>query len=343
MTSFEYTLSIVCSLGVTQSLFVAYVLYFRKEGNIFANKLLSALIVFVSLRIIKPLLLVFADLPFFIENLGIAAMLLAMPFFFMYLRSLLENRNSFLKYDWLHFIPVSVYFLVSWNVGSFVYELYSLIMVHNLIYFGVCIYLVFSHQQAQEEKLYQWVLWLTSGIGIIWTAYVYTWLFHPTIPTMIKTSTTGYTLLIGALMYLMFRKKLIFADSPPPKYMRSKISSEASKKLFQELEKIIVGEKLFLDPDLKLSFLAKKMEISEREISQIVNQNTNTNFSDWLNNFRINEAKKRLVNPQEYAPKIAAIAFECGFNTLSSFNTVFKAKTGFTPSEYRNFHKITDN
>ncbi|MGM9511675.1 helix-turn-helix domain-containing protein [Larkinella sp. GY13] len=100
---------------------------------------------------------------------------------------------------------------------------------------------------------------------------------------------------------------------------------------------------LYLDAGLTLQSLSTLTGLSTRLISQVVNENARVNLSDWLNNFRVEEAKRRLADPAWQSAKIATIAFDCGFNTLSSFNTVFKTKTAQTPSEYRARYRMNAN
>ena len=69
--------------------------------------------------------------------------------------------------------------------------------------------------------------------------------------------------------------------------------------------------------------------------SQIINENLNKNFFDFVNDYRINEVKKCLSDSKFSHYTLLAIAYECGFNSKSSFNSLFKIKTGLTPSEYQ--------
>ena len=70
-------------------------------------------------------------------------------------------------------------------------------------------------------------------------------------------------------------------------------------------------------------------------MAQVVNEQLSQNFLDFVNRYRVDEAKRRLLDPSLKHLSILAIAEDVGFNSKSSFNAVFKKNTNLTPSEYR--------
>lgn len=113
------------------------------------------------------------------------------------------------------------------------------------------------------------------------------------------------------------------------------ISDEKLSELVIELNSIILDEELFLDSDLNLSKLAKKMKITPHQLSYLINNGFNLNFYSYINRFRVEKAKQLLVNRNLDKYSLIGIAFESGFNSKTSFNTMFKKFTGQTPSEYK--------
>jgi YesN/AraC family two-component response regulator len=89
---------------------------------------------------------------------------------------------------------------------------------------------------------------------------------------------------------------------------------------------------IFLDPDLSLNKLANILEIKPNYLSQTINQFHEQNFFEFINTFRIREAKRLLCKT---TMKVVAVAYDAGFNSLSTFNSVFKKATGTTPSRFR--------
>ena len=92
--------------------------------------------------------------------------------------------------------------------------------------------------------------------------------------------------------------------------------------------------KIYLDLDLSLDGLASKMKMSKHHLTQLLNERIMKNFYSFINEYRIEEAIDRLNNPTLQV-NILSLAFDCGFNSRSSFNSYFKKITGHTPSAYR--------
>lgn len=101
------------------------------------------------------------------------------------------------------------------------------------------------------------------------------------------------------------------------------------------LENLLVNQKFFLDPNLTLDNVAKKLNISPAHLSRIVKRDINTSFGDYINKLRVNEAKEYLKNPEFSRYTITAIGLEAGFNSKSAFYDVFKKQTGQTPLAYK--------
>lgn len=102
-----------------------------------------------------------------------------------------------------------------------------------------------------------------------------------------------------------------------------------------QLHDLIIKDELYLDIELNLGKLAKKMNISSHQLSYVINKGYNQNFYGFINKFRIEKAKKLLANKELDKYSIIGIAFESGFNSKTVFNTTFKKITGQTPSEYK--------
>jgi AraC-like DNA-binding protein len=94
-------------------------------------------------------------------------------------------------------------------------------------------------------------------------------------------------------------------------------------------------EKPYTDGDLTLQKLARKLLISPHHLSQTLNERLRQNFFDFVNSYRIEEAKRRLVDPAKKHYSILGIAEEVGFNSKSAFNVAFKKHANMTPSEFR--------
>ncbi len=102
-----------------------------------------------------------------------------------------------------------------------------------------------------------------------------------------------------------------------------------------ELLVLMETKKPFLDCELSLVKLAEMMEVSTHILSYIINNGLDENFYQFVNRYRIEEAKKLLLNPQMNHFNLIGIAYEVGFNSKTVFNTTFKKYTEKTPSEFK--------
>ncbi len=112
----------------------------------------------------------------------------------------------------------------------------------------------------------------------------------------------------------------------------------ADDKLNQIVERILAmmeNEKLYQEPDLTLQNLAHKLQFPSYQVSQAINDGMKKNFYDLVNGYRVEEAKRLLLNPKNKNYTILSVGFEAGFNSKTTFNTVFKKFTGLTPTDYR--------
>jgi len=108
----------------------------------------------------------------------------------------------------------------------------------------------------------------------------------------------------------------------------------------EKILEIMQDKKPYLDPGLNINILAHMMGFHSHQLSKILNQYFKQNFFEFVNNYRIEEFKKQVVNPKNKHFSILALALDCGFNSKASFNRIFKNTTGQTPSEFRsNFIK----
>ena len=120
------------------------------------------------------------------------------------------------------------------------------------------------------------------------------------------------------------------------RYEKSGLKKEDSashlKRLFQYMEE----EKPYLKGKLSLKEVAENMNISTNHLSQIINENLEKNFFDFVNAYRVDLVKQKMRDPSNKKYTILSLAYDCGFNSKSSFNAVFKKLEGLTPTEFLN-------
>ncbi|WP_339904062.1 helix-turn-helix domain-containing protein [uncultured Cyclobacterium sp.] len=117
-------------------------------------------------------------------------------------------------------------------------------------------------------------------------------------------------------------------------YKQALLDSNEIKKYSKELEQIMMDYKLFLNPDLSLKDLASYLELPANYVSQLLNTGFQKNFSEYVNTFRVNEFKERVLLEENKGLTIMAVAYDSGFNSKTVFNTFFKKIEGATPNTY---------
>ena len=94
------------------------------------------------------------------------------------------------------------------------------------------------------------------------------------------------------------------------------------------------AKRAYLNSDLSLTALAAQLSIPENYLSQVINQHFRMSFNDYVNNYRIEEAKKRLVDPSARHLTIEAIAGEAGFKSMAVFYRAFRKHAHASPPEF---------
>jgi AraC-like DNA-binding protein len=128
--------------------------------------------------------------------------------------------------------------------------------------------------------------------------------------------------------------RLIRAAARNIRYERSNLSREKVAASLARLEALMTEKKLYLNGELSLEDLARRVELSAHQLSEVINIYRGKNFAWYVNSFRILSAKETLE--REPGLSVLDVAYASGFNSKSVFNAAFRAHAGMTPTEYRN-------
>jgi AraC-like DNA-binding protein len=123
-------------------------------------------------------------------------------------------------------------------------------------------------------------------------------------------------------------------ENDTKKYQRSGLKNEDVADYVNKIRKYMIIEKPYLNRELSIYDLSDQLKIPRHILSELINEHMGMNFYHLVNDYRVNEVKERLKTEDLKQLTILALAFDSGFNSKSSFNTIFKEKTGQTPSEY---------
>ena len=122
------------------------------------------------------------------------------------------------------------------------------------------------------------------------------------------------------------------------KYKTIPIDAQRIEETIAKLLHLLEEERLFLDPDLTLNKLSLKLRIHYNQLSRIINERFSLSYNDFINKYRIEEARRKLAAPERKNSTILDIAYSTGFYSKSVFNAAFKKFTGMTPTEFRKQH-----
>jgi ligand-binding sensor domain-containing protein/AraC-like DNA-binding protein len=143
--------------------------------------------------------------------------------------------------------------------------------------------------------------------------------------------------LAAGILFVVLRKPAAAKDpgASQKKYSTSALTEDRAQTIQKRLLDLMEGDRLYLDPDLTLKRLSEKLQVHPNYLSQIINESLKQSSSDFINGYRIQHVKEKLLEEKEAHKTILDIALESGFYSKSVFNTAFKKFTGTTPSKFR--------
>jgi AraC-like DNA-binding protein len=142
------------------------------------------------------------------------------------------------------------------------------------------------------------------------------------------------------------QKSIINKNKPVSRKKTESITQEKSgvssgqDPIFDDLLELMEEGKLYLKPELTIGELANQLNIPAHYLSKLINENLHKNFFEFVNEFRVQEFKRLVANPQHKHISILGLAMDSGFNSKASFNRIFKNSTGLTPSEFRESYQF---
>lgn len=332
------------ALGAFNGLLLSSYFFFFVKRRTVSHYFLGALLLVLSLRVGKSVLFYFdRDLPKIYLQIGLSACFFIGPTLYFFLKSGLNSVKS-LPRNWR--IHLLVLFLLITSGGIILpYQQYP--WVWNRVYVpiiytewatyvsasGILMKEVLRKVFLQRAEAKPYDLWMASIYLInvlIFAAFL--WAYWGGLPYISAAITFSFALYIS-IFILLNRKK---NDDLFPNASRlnvKKPSDEEAKLWLNNLELLMEEKLLFKNPNLKLQDLAQELSLSSHQLSQFLNDNLGKNFTQFVNEYRINDACKLLET--DTLLSIEGIGDEVGFNSKSTFFSAFKKVKGLTPAKYR--------
>jgi len=209
---------------------------------------------------------------------------------------------------------------------------------------------IFNNFSSSTDIDLNWLRKLVLVFGIVWTILMGITIIHHVFHKFsmafctdgLFLSLSVFLILIG---YFGLKQRLLFSSEDVitiredtiahTKYAGSRLTDSEALQYAEKLIEYMRSSKPYLNPDLSLSQLAREIGITSHYLSQVINEKFNLNFFDFINGYRVDAFKERISDPRYSNFSFLGIAFECGFNSKSAFNRIFKQETGLTPSQYK--------
>ncbi len=294
------------------------------------------------------------------------------PLFYFYISFSTGRRYRWRGWDILHLIPllvgvidhipiytmpadakiIHIQTILSQQVYTIgprtgVMMLFKITQLGTYLYFSYRIIIKWQRKfrdQQSDDGIFrvEWLNKLTVWFSIYTLLHLGVFIFlaivnsyTPFIDSLIFIGQAFFILAIG---YYAWKHPVIYYElkvaSNQVKYEKSMLPEEVSHDIAKRLGKLMKQDKPFLKSDLRLNELAKSLSVTTNHLSQVLNHEMDSNFFDYINSYRVEEAKKKLLNPDNQHLTYLAIAYEAGFSSKSSFNRIFRKFTGKSPSDF---------
>ncbi|WP_373548098.1 helix-turn-helix domain-containing protein [Haliscomenobacter sp.] len=332
------------ALGAFNGLLLSSYFFFFAKKRAVAHYFLGALLLALSLRVGKSVLFYFDhDLPKIYLQIGLSACFFIGPTLYFFLKSGLNSVKSLPRNWGIHLL---VLFLLI-TLGGIILPYQQYPWVWNRVYVPIiytewAIYVVAAGILMKdvlkkvliprsEAKAYD--LWMASIYLInvlIFAAFL--WAFWGGLPYISAAITFSFALYVS-IFILLNRTKNDDLFPSASRHNTKKLSDEEAKVWLNNLEQLMGDKQIFRNPNLKLQDLAQELRLTTHQLSQFLNDNLGKNFTQFINEYRINEACKLLET--DTLLSVEGIGDEVGFNSKSTFFTTFKKIKGVTPAKFR--------
>lgn len=360
---------------VGESFLLCFLLYFHPlKQNAKANKWLSLFAFVMGTAFIGNYLDEFGlseSYTVFIKLINSLQFLLA-PSIYISILFFVNPTSKFKIRYWLHFLPFVAFavienFVFAGRESISTKTLFEIgetgFYVRDFLPFQLLAYLFVSYRTlVKHNKNLQLITAATQKIDLNWLKLLLLIAVFPVLfwindalgifPFLVNFNRVIYSISLFFLAHFAMKQTAVFRFkdedldeisevlSEPTELTKPKrLSDEQIAELSARLNNLMVNEKIFLDNEINLAIVAERLNISIHDTSYLINEVTGDNFYNFINKFRVEEAKKLLTSDKSDKLNMLGIAFESGFNSKTTFNTSFKKLVGISPSEYSKKHK----
>lgn len=279
------------------------------------------------------------------------------PLLFLYTKYLCQADLKFQKRDILHGLPfvacgLALVYRDTFQTRNLSIELWINIILHVQILVYVistfrrilmCRTRLKDYYSSTEKTNISWFFFIVFCFVAMWAMDLLNWILY-SIPagsravhqTILFLSLTVNFVFAALIVYQGLKHTELFAAVyEKSKYEWSRLSHSEKEQYLNKLTRCMEAEKPYFIPSLTIKDLSEKTAIPHRHLSQVINELLKKNFYDYVNEYRIEAAKRLLAESGARKKTVLEILYEVGFNSKSAFNLAFKQHTGITPKEFK--------
>lgn len=289
-----------------------------------------------------------------IKGIGFSFGFLFGPLLYLYTRSVTVKEFEFGKKQSIHFLLFGVMFFIKLFHLNYVLSFeYPLLHLQTFPYMIACIVAIMNYREeikkyysAVEHLNLTWLLYVVGAFFLMWMIDLVNFLLYTftdvgiNILSLLTLLSITINFVFSILIFFKaIRNPEVFSDISETvktiKYEQSRLTQSEKQEYTAKLKKYFNEYQPYLNPRLSISDVAKQVGIPVKDLSQIINESLQKNFYDFINSYRIEEAKQMLLREKDDKKTVLEILYEVGFNSKSAFNTAFRKYTGYTPTEFR--------
>ncbi len=334
----EVLFVLVCGVALVNSLFAAVVLAARRKGDAALNRLLALLILTFAVRISKAIAVFFFRDFHPIYEWGWFAMFLGMALILpVYLGRLSRRPRRWAGPAAVAAAAAAAAALTS----SKTYptpdaRAFEIVFAAFAVSLAASAALLAARPRPEPasapggaERRWAWTVFaFLAAIGALYATY---FLPHALqVVPVFNVEAVIFSLAVYTLLFAELRFQILSRVHPGP----APEPTPAERDLLARLVATMERDRPYLDPGLSLPALARSLHATPQAVSRLVNASFRSNFNDYVNRHRVEAAKALLSGPGAEARRMADLAFDCGFNSLSVFYAAFRKFTGRTPSRF---------